>query len=131
MDMFIPVILGTFPALESIIFATTSAMAVVPDSFFRWICPTAAMVQPPCHSISSIADSTFFHEKPHLGIPRSGYISPETVVTCLSAMPRLEEFWFQFDSSRSFPDHKIRRRPPLARSVLPALREMIFEGVGK
>jgi hypothetical protein len=63
------------------------------------------------------------------GIPRSGYISPEVMVTCLSAMPGLGNLRFQFDSPESFPNRGSRRHPPLARSTLPALCELIFEGI--
>jgi len=63
-------------------------------------------------------------------IPLSGYIplSPEVVVTCLSAMPKLRKLHFEFDSLQSFPYRKSRRHPPLARSTLPTLRNLILKG---
>ncbi|KAI9456576.1 hypothetical protein F5148DRAFT_1369702 [Russula earlei] len=57
-------------------------------------------------------------------IPYSGYISPQTWVTILSVMDRLESF-------RLEPPYVPRdpgSRPSLTRSVLPALTELGFEG---
>ena len=62
-------------------------------------------------------------------IPHSGYISPEAIVTCLSALTRLESLVLGFESPRSRPDS--RRPPPLSRTFLPVLRRLAFKGVGK
>jgi hypothetical protein len=60
-------------------------------------------------------------------IPHSGYISPETMVTCVSALTRLETLHIGFKSPQSRPD---RRRPPLpTRTLLPVLTELWFQGV--
>jgi hypothetical protein len=134
MDTFVPAMLGPFPALEGIIFgADDSAMAVVPDSFLGGSAPQLQWFT--LHAIPFPALPTLLSSTRNLvdlqlsGIPRSGYISPEVMVTCLSAMPRLESLRFQFDSPQSFPNRERRRHSPLARSTLPALRELIFEGV--
>ncbi|KAI9443679.1 hypothetical protein F5148DRAFT_1371515 [Russula earlei] len=59
-------------------------------------------------------------------IPDSGYISPQDLVTALSVLSRLEDLYLGFRS----PLYPARRRPrPLTRSVLPALRELVFKGV--
>jgi hypothetical protein len=62
-------------------------------------------------------------------VPRSGYIPPEAMVTALSALTTLKEFQLQFHSHRSYPDRERRHPPPLTRSVLPALTNLIFRGV--
>ena len=62
-------------------------------------------------------------------IPNSGYISPEAVVTALSALTSLKEFELHFHSPRSCPDQASRRPPHSTRSVLPILTWFWFKGV--
>jgi len=62
-------------------------------------------------------------------IPDSGYISPEMMVTCLSAMTGLNTLWLEFRSPQSRPDPAARHSPPLTRTVLPALAQFVFRGV--
>jgi hypothetical protein len=64
-------------------------------------------------------------------IPHSGYISPEAMVTCLSALTNLERLDFGFECSRSRPSREIRRPPPPMRALLPALRDLVFTGVSE
>jgi len=64
-------------------------------------------------------------------IPHSGYISPEAMVDCLSALTRLADLDLSFLSPPSCPNRKSRRPPPLTRSVLPALRHFGFVGVSE
>ena len=64
-------------------------------------------------------------------IPHSGYISPEAMVACLSALPRLEKLYLKFQSPRSYPNRENRRLPPPTRSVLPALIKLHFAGVSE
>ena len=63
-----------------------------------------------------------------LFIPRSGYISPEAMVTCLFALPRLESLKLQFRYPRSRPGGANRHPPPLTRVILPALTLLWFKG---
>ena len=65
------------------------------------------------------------------GIPHSGYISPEAMVTCLSALTRLERLGIGFESPRSRPDRITRRPPPLTRILLPALATLEFLGISE
>jgi len=62
-------------------------------------------------------------------VPHSGYISPETMVSCLSALTRLEEFVLGFQSPRSRPFRTDRLRRPLTRTILPALTQLRYKGV--
>ena len=133
MDMFIPAMLRPFPALERILLgADDSTMSVVPDSFLGGSAPQLqcltfqAIPFPTLPTLLSSARNLF---DLHLsGIPRSGYISPEVLVTCLTAMPGLIFLRFQFDSPESLPNGERRRQHSLARSTLPTLCELIFEG---
>jgi F-box-like/Zinc finger, C2H2 type len=64
-------------------------------------------------------------------IPHYGYISPEALVTCLSAMPNLKEFHLGFQSPLSRPDQASGRLLPLTRVVLPSLTYFDFKGVSE
>ena len=65
------------------------------------------------------------------GIPHSGYITPEAMVTALSALTRLEKLEIGFESPRSRPDQKVRRLPPRTRTLLPVLTMLRFIGVSE
>ena len=64
-------------------------------------------------------------------IPHSGYISPETMITCLPVLTRLEGLRIGFNSPRSSPDLKSRRPPPPTRTLLPVLTKLEFNGVAE
>jgi hypothetical protein len=63
-------------------------------------------------------------------ITRSGYISPETMVTCLSALTSLKILHLNF-LSQPGPDWESRHPPSPTRSILPALTEIQFKGTGE
>ncbi len=63
--------------------------------------------------------------------PHSGYFSPETMVALLSALSGLKRLSLGFKSPQSCPDWKIRRPPPLKRSVIPSLARFFFRGVSE
>ena len=63
-----------------------------------------------------------------LDIPPSGYISPEAMVTALSALTRLRRLDLQLQSPRPRADRESRSPPPLTRVVLPALKSLRFRG---
>ena len=64
-------------------------------------------------------------------IPHSGYISPETMVTYLSMLTRLEKLYIGFKSPQSRPDQRRRRPPPLTRPLLPVLTTWEFRGASE
>jgi hypothetical protein len=66
-----------------------------------------------------------------LGIPHSGYISPEAILTALSMLTSLQSFSLKFQSPLSRPDREIRHLPLSTRCVLPALTYFWFKGVGE
>ena len=65
------------------------------------------------------------------GIPPSGYISPKTMVTCLSVLTRLEKLEIGFIFCRGRPDRRGRHPPPLTRTLLPVLTTLQFQGVSE
>ena len=64
-------------------------------------------------------------------IPHSGYISPETMVACLTLLTNLDELSLEFESPQSRLDRESRRPPPSTRTVLPALTYFWFKGDGE
>jgi hypothetical protein len=64
------------------------------------------------------------------GTPHSGYFSPETMITCLSVLTRLESLRIGFESPRRFPDRN-GRLPLPTRVLLPVLTKLQFKGVGE
>ena len=60
-------------------------------------------------------------------VPRSGYISPKAMVTCLTMLSRLRQLIIRFP----YTDHETRHLSPPKRSVLPALTFFKFEGIGE
>ena len=62
-------------------------------------------------------------------ISHSGYISPDTMATRLSALTSLETLWLGFQSPQSRPGRENRRPPPPTRAVLSVLTEFWFKGV--
>ena len=61
--------------------------------------------------------------------PHSGYISPDAVLTALSALTSLQKLYLGFQSPRSHPDQASWLPPPSTRTVLPALTKIGFKGV--
>jgi hypothetical protein len=64
-----------------------------------------------------------------VNIPHSGYISPEVMVTLLSALSSLSALSLGFRSPQSCPGWESRTLPPPKRSILPALDKFRFKGV--
>ena len=66
-----------------------------------------------------------------LDIPHSGYISPEGMVRCLSALARLECLAIAFKSPPSHPARETRHPHSPTRSILFALTFFWFQGVSE
>ncbi|KAI0245595.1 hypothetical protein BJV78DRAFT_280252 [Lactifluus subvellereus] len=85
--------------------------------------------------LSGFQRLSFFTSDPSrlslVGIPHTGYISPEAMVTCLSSLTRLTDLGIEFESPASRSDRRGRRPPPLTRVILPALEELRFRGVSE
>jgi hypothetical protein len=116
-------------------FDSWSYVPVLPDSFLGGSAPRLRFL-----SLSSIPfpglpnlllSATHLVNLYIFHIPDSGYISPESMASCLSMLTSLDEFYFQFISPQSFPDQESRRSPPPTRFVLPALTNFGFKGVNE
>jgi hypothetical protein len=125
-----------FPALTHLdLMAKGGTAAVIPASFLGGSAP--ALQELDLDFISFPGLRKLLLSATHLvrlklcDIPYSGYISPEAMVICLSALTRLETLNIGFESPRSRPDRITRRPPPLTRILLPALGSLWFSGVSE
>ena len=123
-----------FPALTSLKFwfdRKAETPPVVPASFLGGSAPLLRFLQLCNFSFPGLPklllSATHLVTLMLWNIPDSGHFSPEVLVTCLSALTRLETLWIGFKSPRSRPDR--RSRHPLARTVLPFLTRLYFKGV--
>jgi hypothetical protein len=76
-------------------------------------------------SVNHLTSLSLYH------IPLSGYISPNAMVTCISALISLEELHLEFEWPHSLPDWESRLPRQPTRSVQPALRIFRFKGVSE
>jgi hypothetical protein len=112
-----------------------SCVPVLPDSFLGGSAPRLrylALVSVPFPGLSTLLLSATHLVQLYLhGIPHSGYVSPEAMATCLSALTSLETLQLEFESPQSCPDQGNRRSPPPTRFILPALIAFWFKGVNE
>jgi len=64
-------------------------------------------------------------------IPHSGYLSPNTMVICLSSLTKLEDLTLHFESPKSHPNRSIQPFSSLTCTTLPCLTQFRFYGVKK
>jgi hypothetical protein len=125
---------GPFPALRSIVFDSICGRFTLPVAFLNGSVPclqhlTLRAIAFPSlpQLLLSTSDLTTLRL---LRIPTpgyiSGYISPPTIASLMSALPKLKTFSIEFE----FPPPRLKRRiqPPPTRFVLPALTELEFQG---
>jgi hypothetical protein len=122
-----------FPALtELLLWSFDKNAPVLPDSFLGGSAPSLRSLNLygiPFPGLPKLLLSTHHLVKLYLqDIPRSGYISPEAMVTALSTLTRLEKLFLGFWYPRSQADRVSRRPPPLTRVALPALTSLKFIG---
>jgi hypothetical protein len=122
-----------FPALTELgLLSSHEEAPVLPDSFLGGSAPCLRTVW--LEGISSPGIGTLLLSTTDLvnlyltDIPRSGYISPETMVVSLSMLTRLKQISLEFRSPRSWAGRENRHVPPLTRAVLPALTSLQFQG---
>jgi hypothetical protein len=100
---------------------------VVPDSFLGGSAPHLrflALTSVPFPGLPKLLlSATHLVDLRLVNIPRSGYISPEAMATCLFMSTSLETLYLGFESPQSYPgpDLKSRRPFPPTRSVFPTL----------
>jgi hypothetical protein len=115
----------------------SETVPVVPDSFLGGSAPRLRLLTLlgiPFPGLQKLLlSATHLVELNLLGIPHSGYITPEEMVTCLSVLTSLERLSLGFESPQSSPDQESGHYvPPLpTRSVLPTLMAFLFQGVSE
>ena len=122
-----------FPALTDLrIFPSDEDTPILPDSF---LCGSAPLLQylglcgvpfPGLPKLLLTATNLIVLRLQDL--PPSGYISPEAIVTSLSALTKLKSFSLGFRPPRSHPNQEGRLPWPLTRVVLPVLTQFWFTG---
>jgi len=122
-----------FPALTSLeLFSYTQNVPVLPDSFLGGSAPRLRSLYLegiPYPSIGKLLSSTTNLVRLSLcRIPHCGYISPETIVHCLSTLARLEFLDLQFQYPRSRAQRASRYPPPLTCLIFPNLTFLGFSG---
>ena len=128
-----------FPELTNLrlipLLNTSDDLRVLPDSFLGGSAPrlqTLCLLGIPFPGLPKLLlSATHLRRLCLFDIPRSGYISPEAMVTALSTLTSLDTFCLHFQSSQSFPDTASRRPPALKPFVLPVLIEFEFKGVSE
>jgi len=123
-----------FPELTDLRLNSYSKTApVIPDSFLGGSTPYLRHLELhgiPFPGLPKLLSSTTHLVHLYLDyIPHSGYFSPEAMVALLSVLSCLEELHLRFQSPQSRPDRVNRLPPPSKRSVIPALRDFVFQGV--
>ncbi|KAI0298241.1 hypothetical protein BC826DRAFT_1184412 [Russula brevipes] len=121
-----------FPELTSLtLWSEYRSVPVLPDAFLGRSAPRLQIlslggipfpgVRNLLLSASDLVDLNLWH------LPHSGYISPASMVACLSSLNRLKSFRLRFESPRSRPGQP--SPPPQTRVVLPALSYLSFKGM--
>lgn len=131
-----PMMQGPFPKLTSLHLGSDGDIAEVPSDAFSngfaprlqrlWLIDISFQKLPDL--LSSTPDLTELYL---VGIPSSGYISPEVMTKCLSKLARLNCLRLEFHSPNPRPVRGIQGPPPLTRTTLPALTVFIFRGVSE
>jgi F-box-like len=124
-----------FPALRSLWFDSLGKVVPLSHTFLNGSAPclqdlTLRSISFPSlpRFLSSTSDLTFLDL---FNIPKSGYIQPETMATCLSALPKLKSLGIYFRSPKPQPKRRNRPVSPPTRFVLPALTRLKFTGVSE
>ena len=125
-----PMMQEPFPALMRLELWTYETAPALPDTFLGGSAPrlqTLDLEGIPFPGLPRLLlSATNLSYLTLSGIPDTGYISPEEMVTGLSALIRLRFLTIRFESRASRPD---RHSPPLTRVILPALEALSFQGV--
>ncbi|KAH9971467.1 hypothetical protein BGW80DRAFT_442004 [Lactifluus volemus] len=124
-----------FPELESLYLHKEGTVPVLPNTFLGGSAPRLRSLHLegiPFPTLPQfLLTSNDLVDLSLLWIPHSGYILPETMATCISALISLTKLSIGFESPASRPNPTNRRPPPLTRAVLPALTNFDFHGVSE
>ena len=107
---------------------------VLPDGFLGRSAPCLQEISlygVPFPALPTLLLSTLDLDTLHLlDIPPTGYISPEVMVVCLAALPRLKSFQIEFRFATPRPN-QIRTMHPVTRMTLPALTHFRCKGASE
>ena len=122
-----------FPALTDLeLLSTDEEPPILPDSFLGGSAPLLqylGFLGVPFPALPKLLlSATNLVDLQLWDLPPSGYISPEAIVTSVSALTGLESLSLGFRSPRSQPNQEGRPPPPITRVVLPALTWIMFTG---
>ena len=125
-----------FPALTDLVLMPDGiSVPQVPDSFLAGSAPELqriSLLGIPFPGLPKLLlSATRLIDLDLQRIPHSGYISPEAMVTCLSTLTSLKRLHISFESPRSCPDRRRRRPPPLTRTLVPVLTQLVFRGISE
>ena len=133
LEELVPTTQEPFPALTVLHLSTDGTAPVLPDMFLGGSAPRLQSLSlwgfPFPRLPRLLSSATDLSDLSLLRIPHTGYISPEAMVTCLSALTRLTRLVIGFKSPASRPNR--RGPPPLTRVILPALVWLAFDGVSE
>ena len=126
-------LLKPFPVLTSLVLQSDEKrVPTLPDSFLGGSAPRLRSLWLsgiPFPALPRLLSSTNNLVDLHLWqIPRSGYISPDEMVTSLSVLKKLKSLLLRFRSPRSQAHQASQHLPPPTRVVLPALTILSFKG---
>jgi hypothetical protein len=128
-----PMMQGPFLVLTSLQLWADETVQALPDMFLGGSAPhlqTLSLMGIPFPGLPRLLLSATDLSELHLWrMPHTGYISPEAMVTCLSALTSLRSLVIEFQSPASHPDR--RGLPLLTRVILPALELLWFRGVSE
>ena len=131
-ETFAPLMQHSFPALIYLWIQQYFPERVISRSFLGGSAPSLqdlALIGIPFPPLPELLlPSTNLIRLRYDSIPRSGYISPQAMVTGLSALTRLESLSLTFRSPGDLPDRAIRIPPSHTRTLLPALTYLCFQG---
>ena len=121
----------SFPELTKLQLYSIRELPVIPDSFLGGSAPrlhSFALYRIPFPGLPKLLlSATHLVTLSLSNIPHSGYISPEAMIVLLSMLSSLDSITLKFESPQSRPYWE--SRPPLRRSILPALTSLDFKGV--
>jgi hypothetical protein len=126
-----------FPALTDFFLTSSTWGQEVPDLLLGGFAPRLRSLRLDsisCPGLSKLVLSSARHlvELSLLEVPSGGVISPETMVTALSALTRLEtlSLAFEIDDDELFLECSTKRNPTSpTRSVFPSLKFCLFQGI--
>jgi F-box-like len=132
-----PVMQEPFPALKDLCLEpdlspeSEDEVLTIPDTFLNGSAPSLQSLSLACVSFPSLPrlllSATRLTNLHLFDIPNTGYISPESIATSLSASTNLETLTIEFEYSIPYP-RRDRPRPPPTRIVLPVLTTLSFRG---